>query len=38
VFGRVIDGEDAVAAIRLRDPASDPNPGTRIETIRISEE
>ncbi len=38
VFGRVIGGEDAVAAIRLRDPASDPNPGTRIETIQITEE
>ncbi|MDP7619712.1 MAG: peptidylprolyl isomerase [Dehalococcoidia bacterium] len=38
VFGRVIGGQNAVAAIRLRDPASDPNPGTRIETIRITEE
>ncbi len=38
VFGRVTGGQDAVERIRLRDPRTDPNPGTRIETIRITEE
>ena len=38
VFGRVTGGQDAVGRIRLRDPARDPDPGTRIETIRITEE
>ena len=38
VFGRVIGGQDAVGRIRLRDPGADPNPGTQIETIRITEE
>jgi cyclophilin family peptidyl-prolyl cis-trans isomerase len=39
VFGRVIEGIDVVASIRLRDPEKipAPRPGTRIETIRITE-
>ena len=38
VFGRVIDGQDALSNVRLRDPDRDPNPGTGITTIRITEE
>ena len=38
VFGRVVDGQDALSKVRLRDPDRDPNPGTSITTIRITEE
>ena len=37
VFGRVTDGMDVLRSIRERDPARDPNPGDRIETIEIEE-
>ena len=37
VFGTVTAGADVLKAVRLRDPASDSQPGTRIETVRISE-
>ncbi len=35
IFGEVIEGEDVLAAIRIRDPASDPEPGDLIERIDI---
>lgn len=37
VFGRVTSGMDVLRSIRERDPARDPNPGDRIETIEIAE-
>src|SRR5512142_2648302 len=37
VFGRVTSGMDVLRSLRERDPARDPNPGDRIETIEISE-
>jgi peptidyl-prolyl cis-trans isomerase B (cyclophilin B) len=37
VFGEVVEGMENVLAIRERDPASDPNPGDRIERIEIEE-
>ena len=37
VFGRVTAGMDVLNAIRERDPARDPQPGDRIETIEIEE-
>ena len=37
VFGRVVEGMDVLRAIRERDPARDPNPGDRIESIEIEE-
>jgi cyclophilin family peptidyl-prolyl cis-trans isomerase len=37
VFGRVTAGMDVLNAIRERDPARDPRPGDRIETIEIEE-
>ncbi|HET6380398.1 MAG TPA: peptidylprolyl isomerase [candidate division Zixibacteria bacterium] len=37
VFGRVTSGMEVVRALRERDPARDPNPGDRIQTIEISE-
>ena len=38
VFGRVVDGMEVVSSLRERDPARDPNPGDRIETIEITAE
>ena len=35
IFGEVIEGDDVLSSIRLRDPQSDPNPGDLIETIEI---
>ena len=35
VFGRVTSGMDVVSSLRERDPARDPKPGDRIETIEI---
>ena len=37
VFGRVTSGMDVLRSIRERDPARDPKPGDRIETIEILE-
>ncbi len=37
VFGRVTSGMDVLRSIRERDPARDPNPGDRIESIEIAE-
>ncbi len=37
VFGKLTDGMDVLLAIRERDPARDPKPGDRIETIEIEE-
>jgi cyclophilin family peptidyl-prolyl cis-trans isomerase len=37
VFGKVVDGMDAVRRIRERDPQRDREPGTRIESIEIKE-
>ncbi len=37
VFGRVTDGMDVLASLRERDPARDPRPGDRIDTIEITE-
>ena len=37
IFGEVTEGMENVLAIRERDPASDPNPGDRIERIEIEE-
>jgi cyclophilin family peptidyl-prolyl cis-trans isomerase len=37
VFGRVVEGMEVLRSIRERDPARDPNPGDRIETIEIEE-
>lgn len=35
IFGQVLDGQDIVEAIRLRDPATDPDPGTSLDTVLI---
>ncbi len=35
IFGEVIEGDDVLAAIRLRDPGRDPEPGDLVETIEI---
>jgi cyclophilin family peptidyl-prolyl cis-trans isomerase len=35
IFGEVLEGQEVVEQIRLRDPMTDPLPGTRIETIVI---
>jgi len=37
VFGQVVEGIDALRAIRERDPGRDPNPGDRIESVEIEE-
>ena len=37
VFGEVVEGMEAVNAIRERDPQSDREPGDRIETVEIEE-
>ena len=37
VFGRVTEGMDVVRAIRIRDPQSDPNPGTGLISVTITE-
>jgi len=35
LFGEVLEGLDNVRNIRLRDPQSDPNPGTSLDTVVI---
>jgi len=35
IFGTVVTGMDAVMNIRLRDPQTDPNPGTALQTVLI---
>ncbi|MEP7291276.1 MAG: peptidylprolyl isomerase [Chloroflexota bacterium] len=35
VFGEVLEGQENVESIRLRDPASDPEPGTTLNTVVI---
>jgi cyclophilin family peptidyl-prolyl cis-trans isomerase len=37
VFGKVVDGMEAVRRIRERDPQRDREPGTRIDSIEIRE-
>ena len=37
VFGRVTEGMDVVQSIRIRDPQSDPNPGTSLHSVTITE-
>jgi cyclophilin family peptidyl-prolyl cis-trans isomerase len=37
VFGKVADGMEVLRSIRERDPARDPRPGDRIETVEIEE-
>ena len=37
VFGRVTEGMDVVRSIRIRDPQSDPNPGTSLHSVTITE-
>ena len=37
VFGRVTEGMDVVSSIRIRDPQSDPNPGTALHSVTITE-
>ena len=35
IFGIVLTGQDIVGSLRLRDPQSDPNPGTALNTVVI---
>jgi cyclophilin family peptidyl-prolyl cis-trans isomerase len=35
IYGRVVNGQENVVAIRLRDPQSDPNPGTSLNNVII---
>jgi peptidyl-prolyl cis-trans isomerase B (cyclophilin B) len=35
LFGKVVEGQEHVNAIRLRDPETDPEPGTALETVVI---
>ncbi len=35
IFGKVLDGQANVEAIRLRDPETDPDPGTSLDTVVI---
>ena len=35
IYGRVVKGQENVMAIRLRDPQSDPEPGTTLENVII---
>lgn len=35
IFGEVLEGQENVAAIRLRDPETDPEPGTSLNTVVI---
>jgi cyclophilin family peptidyl-prolyl cis-trans isomerase len=35
IFGEVLEGQANVNSIRLRDPQTDPNPGTSLDTIVI---
>jgi cyclophilin family peptidyl-prolyl cis-trans isomerase len=37
VFGKVIEGIDVLKKIRLRDPQRDPNPGSRLASVEITE-
>ena len=35
IFGKIVEGADVLDAVRLRDPASDPQPGDLIEAVDI---
>ena len=35
IFGEVLEGQENVANLRLRDPATDPDPGTALNTVVI---
>lgn len=35
IFGEVLEGQENVAGIRLRNPETDPNPGTALNTVVI---
>ncbi|MDX1995189.1 MAG: peptidylprolyl isomerase [bacterium] len=35
IFGEVLEGQNVVDSIRLRDPQTDPAPGTRLDTVLI---
>ncbi|MGB1252930.1 MAG: peptidylprolyl isomerase [Candidatus Promineifilaceae bacterium] len=35
IFGEIVDGDDVLSAIRLRNPQTDANPGDLLETIEI---
>ncbi|NWF70853.1 MAG: peptidylprolyl isomerase [Chloroflexi bacterium] len=35
LFGEVLEGQENVRSIRLRDPQTDPNPGTALNTVLI---
>lgn len=35
IFGEVLEGQDVTTSIRLRDPATDPQPGTALQTVVI---
>jgi cyclophilin family peptidyl-prolyl cis-trans isomerase len=35
IFGEVLEGQENVTAIRVRDPQSDPNPGSLLNTVVI---
>jgi cyclophilin family peptidyl-prolyl cis-trans isomerase len=36
IFGKVLDGQDTVLSIRLRDPQADTQPGTALQTVIIT--
>lgn len=37
IFGELIEGDDVLSSLRLRDPGTDPNPGDKITSIEIVE-